>query len=114
MSVKERGNFGQVRRNARRAIEQGVRELTREVRMEVARQTPRRTGRLARGWREEFRGMRGIVGNVAEHAPVVGLGRKDRPMSSRERRNVGFHVRGAGVALRKTGGIFQKVFRRAF
>jgi hypothetical protein len=114
MGVRHRGSFGQMKRDARRALERGIRDLTREAHQEIRRETPRRTGRLANAWQEQQRGLTGIVGNTESHAPVVALGRRDRPMSGRERRNVGFHERGLRRALARSERIFRKAFRSVF
>ena len=114
MGVRERGSFAQIKRDARRALERGVRELTREARREIQQETPRRSGGLAGGWQVQERGLTGIVGNRKKHAPVVALGRRDRPMSSREHRNVGFHLRGLQKAVEKADRIFRRVFRSVF
>lgn len=114
MGVRERGNFGQIRRDARRALERGIRELTEEAWREIKRDTPRRSGVLASGWQAQQRGLTGVVGNRRKHAPVVGIGRRDRPMSARERRNIGFHLRGLQKAVQKADRIFRRVFRSVF
>lgn len=112
--VKHRGSFTKIRTEARQAIAHGMRELTREVYVSVQQETPTRTGRLKRGWRMETSDLRGVVGNTESHAPVVALGRRDRPMSARERRNVGFHERAIEVAVKNLERLFREAFRRLF
>lgn len=112
--VKHRGSFTKIRLEARQAIVQGMRDLTREVYVSVQQETPTRTGRLRRGWQVETSNLRGVVGNTESHAPVVALGRRDRPMSAKERRNVGFHERAIEMAARNLERLFREAFRRLF
>ena len=114
MSVKKRGSFASIRRDARRAQEQGIRAFTREYHTNVVRESPKRSGKLSRRWRMKVKGMVGIVGNTLDYAPVVALGPKKRKATAKERRNIGFHERAAKRPLRRLDRLFRGAFQRVF
>lgn len=113
MAVKMRGSFREVQRRADRAAREAMREIGRDAKGQLERHSPRRTGRLSRSWRMEQNGLTVTIGNTQEHAPVVALGRKDRPMSGLEKRNVGFHKRALEKVRKRAGRTIKRVFQRS-
>ena len=114
MSVKKRGSFASIRRDARRAQEQGIRAFTREYHTNVVRETPKRSRELSRHWRMKVKGMVGIVGNTLDYAPTVALWPKTRTPTATERSEHGFHERAAKRPLRRLDRLFRGAFQRVF
>ena len=113
MPVSQRGNLRDLERRFRRGLERGLRDLTQEVKAQVQKENPVDTGRSRAAWVAVFdrRRLRGVVGNKTKYIPYVALGRRGR-MSAKQRRNRGFHLRGAERAFRRTKEFLLRALRR--
>ena len=113
MPVRQRGNLKDLERRVRRGLERGIRDLTQEVKTQVQKENPVDTGRSRSAWAVRFdaRRLRGVVGNRIEYIPYVAHGRRGR-MSARQRRNVGFHRRGAERAFKRSRELLFRALRR--
>ncbi len=113
MPVRQRGNLKDLERRMRRGLERGLRDLTQEVKTQVQKENPVDTGHSRSRWAVTFdrRRLRGVVGNKVVYIPHVAHGRRGR-MSARQRRNVGFHRRGAERAFKRSRELLLRALRR--
>ena len=113
MPVRQRGSLKDLERRMRRGLERGLRDLTQEVKTQVQQENPVDTGRSRSAWAVRFdaRRLRGVVGNRVAYIPYVAHGRRGR-MSARQRRNVGFHRRGAERAFKRSRELLVRALRR--
>lgn len=120
--VKQRGDFDDLRRRVRRGVARGLRDLTLEAKRQVQRENPVDTGRSRAAWAARFdpARLRGVVGNNVWYIRLVAEGGRIRahtvrakPSTPRERRNLGFHRRGAEKALRRAPELLLRALRQA-
>ena len=113
MPVRQRGDLKDLERRMPRGLERGMRELTQEVKTQVQQENPVDTGRSRSAWAVTFdrRRLRGVVGNRVKYISHVAWGRRGR-MSAKQRRNVGFHRRGAERAMKRSRELLVRALRR--
>ena len=121
MPARQRGNLKDLERRTRRGIERGLRDLTQLTKTEVQKENPVDTGRSRSAWAAKFNAGRltGVVGNktkyiryVAEGLRYVAEGRRGH-MSAKQRRNVGFHQRGADKAMQRAPELLARALKKA-
>ena len=114
MPSRVRGDLKDLERRVRRGLGHGLRDLTQLVKTEVQKENPVDTGRSRAAWEAKFNAgrLRGVVGNKVKYLPHVALGRRGR-MSAKQRRNVGFHERGAKRAMKRAGEILVRGLKKA-
>ncbi|MBI4305220.1 MAG: HK97 gp10 family phage protein [Chloroflexi bacterium] len=114
MGVRVLGDWRRSQERLRYQFRREMEALAEEARQELQKETPVRTGELRSRWRVRRRGRYLVVENGAPHALPVALGRHDRPMSPRERRNKGFHLRALNRVAKRIDGRFQRMLRTVF
>ena len=113
MPVRQRGSLKDLERRFRRGLERGLQDLTLEVKTQVQKENPVDTGRSRAAWAAKFdrRRLRGVVGNRTRYIRYVAQGRRGR-RTARQRRNMGFHRRGAERAMRRARELLIRALRR--
>ena len=114
MPARQRGNLKDLERRTRRGIERGLRDLTQLTKTEVQKENPVDTGRSRSAWAAKFNASRltGVVGNRTKYIRHVAEGRRGH-MSAKQRRNVGFHQRGADKAMQRAPELLARALKKA-
>lgn len=99
--VRFEGNLGDEARKVRTGMRIGMRNLSQLAKAEIQKANPVDTGRSQVGWALIFDGgrLRGQIGNNVVYIKTVAEGLQGRRLSRKERKNVGFHQRGANKAI---------------
>lgn len=112
--VTQSGGFdGQVRK-IRLGVQIGMRDLTLLTKAMIQRENPVDTGLSRTRWAHRMvrGGLTGIVGNNVKYIQVVAEGRPGK-LSRKQKRNIGFHQRGARKAILRTSEFLERGLRQA-
>ena len=114
MPARIRGDLRDLERRLRRGFQNGLRDLTQLVKTEVQKENPVDTGRSRAAWETRFNAGRltGTVGNKTKYIRYVAEGRRGR-QSAKQRRNVGFHQRGADKAMKRAPELLTQALKKA-
>ena len=117
MGITHNINFDRLRRQVRQGVGFGMRDLTLWVKSNIQKENPVKSGRSRAAWAQKFNfnTLRGTVGNNVEYIRRVAEGpkKRTRPLSPKERKNLGFHVRGANRAARRSSELMARGLKRA-